>query len=209
MYTSSEFEICCKNCLILKKPPECYNVGIFPKFHTKCERESELFAWNCTKNVFGIQLREEIWKGSNLEMSIFFFIFWLQVFCSLIISECIILIQFFAICEGVDPLGLPRPLIIIIIYKMITNPCNIFWVDGGILTKNGGKTYASFASQFSLRVWGGYLHEPPKILHEPPKILQWFLKSLSLGEALGFNGYLCTSLAMEALHGFMISLHDV
>ena len=51
MYIRLEFQICCKNCLILKKPPECYNLGIFPKFHTNCERESELFAWNCTKNV--------------------------------------------------------------------------------------------------------------------------------------------------------------
>ena len=97
-------------------------------------------------------------------MSIFPLHFWLQVSCSLITSECIILIRFFAICEGVDPLGLPHPLIIIIIYKMIKNPCNIFLVDGGILTKNGGKTYASCASQFSLRFWSGYLHEPPKIL---------------------------------------------
>ena len=83
-----------------------------------------------------------------------FFHFRLQVFCSLITSECIILIQFFAICEGVDPLT--RPLIIIIIYKMIRKRCNSFWVDGGILTKNGGKT--SRMMQFSLRFWSGYLH---------------------------------------------------
>ena len=37
---------------------------------------------------------------------------------------------------------------------MIRNRCNIFWADGVIHTKNGGKTYASCASrmmQFSLR----------------------------------------------------------
>ena len=41
---------------------------------------------------------------------------------------------------------------------MIRNRCNIFWDDGGIHTKNGGKTYASCASrmmQFSLRFWSG------------------------------------------------------
>ena len=30
---------------------------------------------------------------------------------------------------------------------MIRNRCNIFWADGGIHTKNGGKTYASCASR--------------------------------------------------------------
>ena len=29
---------------------------------------------------------------------------------------------------------------------MIRNRCNIFWADGGIHTKNEGKTYASCAS---------------------------------------------------------------
>ena len=104
----------------------------------------------------------EIWIGSNLERSIFFFMFWSQVFCSLITSECIILIQFFAICEGVDPLGLLRLLIIIIIYKMLRNPCNIFWVAH----QNRRKTYASCASQFSLRFWSGYLNEPRKYYNE-------------------------------------------
>ena len=31
---------------------------------------------------------------------------------------------------------------------MIRNLCNIFWVDAGIHTKNGGKTYASCALSF-------------------------------------------------------------
>ena len=95
----------------------------------------------------------DISKRPPIEMSIFFR---LQVFCSLITSwsECIILLQFLAICEGVDPLT--RPLIIIIISKMIRKRCNSLWVDGGILTKNGGKT--SRMMQFSLRFWSGYLH---------------------------------------------------
>ena len=48
---------------------------------------------------------------------------------------------------------------------MIRSPCNIFGVNGGIHTKNGGKTYASCASgmmQFFLRFWSGYLHQPQK-----------------------------------------------
>ena len=52
---------------------------------------------------------------------------------------------------------------------MISNRCNIFWVDGGIHTKNGGKTYATCASrmmQFSLRFWSGYLHQPKKYYND-------------------------------------------
>ena len=36
--------------------------------------------------------------------------------------------------------------------------CNIFGVDGGIHTKNGGKT--------SLRFWSGYLHQPKKYYND-------------------------------------------
>ena len=52
---------------------------------------------------------------------------------------------------------------------MISNHCNIFWVDGGIHTKNWGKTYASCASrmmQFSLHFWSGYLHQPKKYYND-------------------------------------------
>ena len=76
------------------------------------------------------------------------------MFCALITSECIILIQFFAICEEVakiDPLT--RPLIGIIIYKMIRKRCNIFW---GLMevssTKTEGKfrAWCSFPSVFGV-----------------------------------------------------------
>ena len=58
---------------------------------------------------------------------------------------------------------------------MIRNRCNIFWVDAGIHTKNGGKTYASCASrmmQFSLRFWSGYLHQPKKYYNDSLNIEQ-------------------------------------
>ena len=52
---------------------------------------------------------------------------------------------------------------------MIRNRRNIFGVDGGIHTKNGGKTYATCASrmmQFSLRFWSGYRHQPQKYYND-------------------------------------------
>ena len=52
---------------------------------------------------------------------------------------------------------------------MIRNQCNILWVDEGIHTKNGEKTYATWASrmmQFSLRFWSGYLHQPKKYYND-------------------------------------------
>ena len=52
---------------------------------------------------------------------------------------------------------------------MIRNRCNILWVDEGIHTKNGGKTFATCASrmmQFSLRFWSGYLHQPKKYYND-------------------------------------------
>ena len=62
---------------------------------------------------------------------------------------------------------------------MIRNRYNIFWVDAGIHTKNGGKTYASCAwrmMQFSLRFWSGYLHQPKKYYNDSliPGIRQVF-----------------------------------
>ena len=53
--------------------------------------------------------------------------------------------------------------------KMIRNRFNILWVDGGIHTKNEGKTYATCTSrmmQFSLRFWSGYLHQPQKYYND-------------------------------------------
>ena len=53
--------------------------------------------------------------------------------------------------------------------KMIRNCCNIFKVDGGIHTKNGGKTYASCAlhmMQFSFHFWSGYHHQPKKYYND-------------------------------------------
>ena len=47
---------------------------------------------------------------------------------------------------------------------------NIFCVDGGIHPKNEGKTFATWASrmmQFSLRFFGGYLHQPKIITMIP------------------------------------------
>ena len=35
---------------------------------------------------------------------------------------------------------------------MIRNCCNIFWVDGGIHTKNGGETYASCTSRMDISI---------------------------------------------------------
>ena len=51
----------------------------------------------------------------------------------------------------------------------LRNHCNIFWVDAGIHSKNGGKT-ASCAKRmlhkFSLRFWCGYLHQPIKYYND-------------------------------------------
>ena len=47
----------------------------------------------------------------------------------------------------------------------LRNHCNIFWVDGGIHSKNGGKTTSCvkrMMRKFSLRFWCRYLHKPPK-----------------------------------------------
>ena len=73
---------------------------------------------------------------------------------------------------------------------MITNRCNTFWVDGGIHTKNGGKTYATCAlrmMQFSLRFWSGYLHQPKKYYNDSLKIFS--LSALELKAQVHYSDH--------------------
>ena len=48
----------------------------------------------------------------------------------------------------------------------LRNHCNIVWVDGGIYSKNGGKTAKRMMRTCSLHVWCVYLHQPKKYCNE-------------------------------------------